>query len=78
VAAPLGLAACSSGSSGDGNEASPDEPSLPARPSPGEPRPGPGPIRFVDVATQAGLDFRQGAFRWGMTPDPVPMTGSGV
>jgi hypothetical protein len=28
-------------------------------------------MRIVDVAARAGPDFRQGAFRWGMTPDPV-------
>ena len=73
------LAACSSGSSGDGDEAAaPTAPAVPAPPEPGEPRPGPGPIGFVDVAAEAGLDFRHGAFRWGVTPDPAAMTGSGV
>ena len=61
AAGPL-LAACSSGSSGDGNEAAP--PASPA-PPPEAPRPGVGPIAFVDVAAEAGLDFRHGAFRWG-------------
>ncbi|MGH9003445.1 MAG: CRTAC1 family protein, partial [Acidimicrobiia bacterium] len=35
-------------------------------------------IAFVDVAGEAGLDFRHGAFRWGVTTDPVAMTGSGL
>jgi len=79
LTAGLLLAACTSGSAGDGNDAaSPAEPGVPAPPPPGELRPGPGPIGFVNVAPEAGLDFRQGAFRWGVTPDPVSMTGSGV
>jgi len=48
---------------------------------------GPGPQRvgsasqrmaFVDVARQAGIDFRQGAFRYGTSPDAVAMTGGGL
>jgi hypothetical protein len=35
-------------------------------------------VRFEDVATALGLDFRHGAFRWSVTPDPAAMTGGGV
>jgi hypothetical protein len=38
----------------------------------------PSGIRFVDVAPEVGLDFRQGAFRWGVTPDPGAMMGGGL
>lgn len=33
---------------------------------------------FVDVAEEVGLDFRHGAFRWGMSGDAVAMMGGGV
>jgi hypothetical protein len=47
---------------------------------PGPPRSGSTSQRlaFVDVARRVGLDFRQGAFRFGASPDPVAMTGGGV
>ena len=32
----------------------------------------------MDVAPEVGLDFRQGAFRWGVTPDPAAMMGGGL
>jgi ASPIC and UnbV/FG-GAP-like repeat len=32
----------------------------------------------VDVAPEVGLDFRQGSFRWGVTPDPAAMMGGGL
>ncbi|MGH2528421.1 MAG: FG-GAP repeat domain-containing protein, partial [Actinomycetota bacterium] len=35
-------------------------------------------IAFTDVAPDVGLDFRHGAFRWGVTPDPVAMLGAGI
>lgn len=35
-------------------------------------------VRFADVAGEAGIDFHQGAFRWGVTPDPAAMMGGGV
>src|SRR6266536_1553514 len=35
-------------------------------------------IRLKNVASRVGLDFRQGAFRFGVTPDPPAMTGGGV
>jgi hypothetical protein len=34
--------------------------------------------RFTDVASEVGIDFRQGSFRWGVTPDPAAMMGAGV
>jgi hypothetical protein len=47
---------------------------------PGPSRTGSAPQRlaFVDVAKDIGLDFRQGAFRFGTSPDPVAMTGGGL
>ncbi|HEY7692681.1 MAG TPA: FG-GAP-like repeat-containing protein [Gaiellaceae bacterium] len=35
-------------------------------------------VRLRDVAAQVGLDFRQGAFRFGVTQDPPAMMGGGV
>ncbi len=35
-------------------------------------------IRLTDVAQKVGLDFRQGAFRYGVTADPPAMMGGGV
>src|SRR6266540_1316659 len=35
-------------------------------------------IRLKNVASRVGLDFRQGAFRFGVTPDPAAMTGGGL
>lgn len=35
-------------------------------------------VRLQDVASQVGLDFRQGAFRFGTSADPVAMIGSGL
>ncbi len=34
--------------------------------------------RLTDVAAQAGLGFRQGAFRYGVTNDPAAMMGGGL
>ncbi len=34
--------------------------------------------RFADVASEVGIDFRQGSFRWDVTPDPAAMMGAGV
>jgi hypothetical protein len=47
---------------------------------PGPPRSGSASQRlaFVDAAREVGLDFRQGAFRFGASPDPVAMTGGGL
>jgi hypothetical protein len=35
-------------------------------------------IRLTDVAAEAGVDFRHGAFRFGVTPDVPAMMGGGV
>ena len=35
-------------------------------------------VRLEDVAGRVGLGFRQGAFRFGVTGDPVPMMGGGL
>jgi ASPIC and UnbV/FG-GAP-like repeat len=35
-------------------------------------------IRLQNVANRVGLDFRQGAFRFGVSPDPAAMTGGGL
>ena len=35
-------------------------------------------VTLRDVAQQSGLRFRQGAFRFGVSPDPVATMGSGV
>ena len=32
-------------------------------------------LRFADVANEVGLDFRHGAFRWGISADPAAMMG---
>src|SRR5436309_4456256 len=34
-------------------------------------------IRLKNVASRVGLDLRQGAFRFGVSPDPAAMTGGG-
>jgi putative MFS transporter len=35
-------------------------------------------LRLTNVAPKVGLDFRQGAFRFGVTPDPAAMMGGGL
>jgi Na+-translocating ferredoxin:NAD+ oxidoreductase RnfD subunit len=35
-------------------------------------------VRLTDVAPSVGLDFQQGAFRYGVTADPPAMMGGGV
>jgi len=35
-------------------------------------------LRLENVASPVGLDFRQGAFRFGVSPDPAAMTGGGL
>jgi hypothetical protein len=65
VVAASGLAGCLSGS----------EPELSAfRPSAAKPNP----LELRDVAQAVGLNFRQGVFRWEVTPDPAAMLGGGV
>src|SRR5688572_14010110 len=36
------------------------------------------PVGLTDVAHAVGLDFRQGAFRWEVSPDPAAMLGGGL
>jgi ASPIC and UnbV/FG-GAP-like repeat len=43
-----------------------------------EPAAGPGRLEFVDVAGEAGLRFRHGAFRWDESADAPAMTGGGL
>jgi hypothetical protein len=47
-----------------------------APPRPGKPEM--AGVRVSDVAGQVGLDFRHGAFRFGVSGDPVPMMGGGL
>lgn len=42
--------------------------------SPGPPHP----LELRDVAREVGLDFRHGAFRWEVSPDPAVMLGGGI
>src|SRR5438552_18413900 len=35
-------------------------------------------VRLENIARGAGLDFRQGAFRFGVSPDPDALTGGGM
>ncbi len=35
-------------------------------------------VRLTNVASEVGLDFRQGVFRYGVTPDPRAYMGGGV
>ena len=35
-------------------------------------------VHLADVAQKVGLRFRQGAFRFGVSPDPAAMTGGGL
>ena len=56
-------------------------PSPPPGPAPGPVRTGtptPDVVGLTDVAGDVGLDFRQGAFRWDVSPDPAAMLGGGV
>ena len=49
----------------------------PATPSAGRARNLAG-VHLQNVAKDVGLDFRQGAFRFGTSPDPAAMTGGGL
>jgi hypothetical protein len=64
--AALGIlvAACSSTTAGEATE------ERPAKPREG--------LRFADVSADVGLDWRHGAFRWQVSPDPPAMMGGGV
>src|SRR5436190_20220461 len=35
-------------------------------------------MHLTNVADRVGLNFRQGAFRFGVSPDPTAMTGGGL
>ncbi|MDX6475291.1 MAG: hypothetical protein QOH95_802 [Gaiellaceae bacterium] len=50
-------------------------PADPVRPATGPSLPG---YALADVAHQVGLDFRQGAFRYGLTNEPAAMMGGGL
>src|SRR5574339_286731 len=39
---------------------------------------GSGAVHLENVAARVGLDFRQGAFRFHVSPDPQAMTGGGL
>ena len=41
-------------------------------------KPTPYVIELTDVASEVGLEFRHGAFRWDVSPDPGAMLGAGV
>ena len=58
VAAAVVPAGCMFGSSGEASES-------------GSPPGPPHALELTDVAEAVGLDFRQGAFRWEVTPDPA-------
>jgi hypothetical protein len=44
----------------------------------GAPPEPPHALELTDVAQAVGLDFRHGAFRWDVSPDPAAMLGGGV
>jgi Na+-translocating ferredoxin:NAD+ oxidoreductase RnfD subunit len=56
-----------------GAEAAPAAPAAPSVTGPALPGFG-----LVNVAREAGLDFRQASFRYGMTSDPTAMMGAGI
>jgi len=35
-------------------------------------------VQFTDAAAEVGLEFRHGAFRWNVSPDPGAMLGAGL
>ncbi len=78
VAAGLLLAACSADPSGRGDDASSRPTTRPSAAATADSRPGPTRIELVDVAAEVGLDFRHGAFHWGVTPEPAATQGAGV
>ena len=41
-------------------------------------KPTPYVVELTDVASEVGLEFRHGAFRWDVSPDPGAMLGAGV
>jgi ASPIC and UnbV/FG-GAP-like repeat len=70
IAAALALlsGACTSDPAADPAVPSPAAPAASAESAP----------RFTDVASDVGLRFRQGSFRWNVTPDPAAMMGGGL
>jgi hypothetical protein len=62
VAVVLLATACSSGSEGESSPPAPPRTDL----------------ELQDVSREVGLDFRHGAFRWSVSPDPAAMMGGGV
>jgi ASPIC and UnbV/FG-GAP-like repeat len=66
--------ACSSGDD-DGSGGPPPTPSAEAT---ADEQNGPTDIALADVAADVGLDFRHGAFRWGVSPEPEAVHGGGV
>ncbi|MGH9289760.1 MAG: CRTAC1 family protein [Acidimicrobiales bacterium] len=78
IAAALVVAACSSDDAGGDGDASGRPTPPPSAATTADARPGPSRIELVDVAPDVGLDFRHGAFRWGVTPEPAAMQGAGV
>jgi ASPIC and UnbV/FG-GAP-like repeat len=78
VAAALLLAACSSDPADRDDDASSPTGPRPLAATTADSHPGPSRIELVDVAADVGLDFRHGAFRWGVTPEPAAMQGAGV
>jgi hypothetical protein len=78
IAAALAIAACSSDPADRDGDASGPPGSRSAAATTADARPGPSRIELVDVAADVGLDFRHGAFHWGVTPEPAAMQGAGV
>jgi ASPIC and UnbV/FG-GAP-like repeat len=78
IAAALAIAACSSDPADRDGDASGPPGSRSAAATTADARPGPSRIELVDVAADVGLNFRHGAFHWGVTPEPAAMQGAGV
>ncbi len=78
VTAALVMAACSSEPADRDDDASSPTGPRPLAATTADSHPGPSRIELVDVAADVGLDFRHGAFRWGVTPEPAAMQGAGV
>jgi hypothetical protein len=68
VAAGLVLALRETETRGGQHDAAPPRPGTPEMAG----------VRVSDVAREVGLDFRHGAFRFGVSGDPVPMMGGGL
>jgi hypothetical protein len=70
------LGACSSGSADGAGRTGDRHP--PTAATTADERAGPTAVELVDVAADVGLDFRHGAFRWDVTPEPAAMHGGGI